>query len=56
MAMGKIETWDSLTHMDLVASVEEVFKITLDADDIIRMTDVQSIKNIVERKTNYNGN
>ena len=30
-----VELWDSVGHMDLVASLEEVFGIMFDTDDII---------------------
>jgi acyl carrier protein len=30
-----IETWDSVGHMALMASIEEVFGIEMDIDDII---------------------
>lgn len=40
-----IPSWDSLTHMDLVTTIEKHFEITLSMEDIVEMT---SIKNIVE--------
>jgi acyl carrier protein len=32
---NSIETWDSVGHMGMIASLEEVFEIMLDTDDII---------------------
>lgn len=31
----KIETWDSVGHMSLMAAIEDAFGIMLDTDDII---------------------
>lgn len=30
-----VEAWDSVGHMDLMATIEEAFDIMMDADDII---------------------
>jgi acyl carrier protein len=32
---NSIETWDSVGHMGMIASLEETFEIELDTDDII---------------------
>ena len=32
---NSIETWDSVGHMGMISSLEEVFEIMLDTDDII---------------------
>jgi acyl carrier protein len=35
---NSIEAWDSVGHMGMIASLEEVFEIELDTDDIIEFS------------------
>ncbi|MGH4119860.1 acyl carrier protein [Clostridium sp.] len=44
-----IDSWDSLGHVDLVTSLEEIFDISLEVVDISRMYTVGGIKKIVEK-------
>ena len=50
LTMEDIEKWDSLTHMDLITSLEEGLEIQLSMDDIMSMKDIKTIKNIVQEK------
>lgn len=50
LTMQDIERWDSLTHMDLVTSIEEGLEIQLTMDDIMSMKDIKTIKKIVHEK------
>ncbi len=50
LTMQDVDRWDSLTHMDLVTSIEEGLGIELTMGDIMSMTDVKTIKFIVEQK------
>lgn len=45
-----IDTWDSLTHMELVANLEEGLGIEFDGDEIADMLSVKSIEKIVSEK------
>jgi acyl carrier protein len=45
-----LENWDSLTHMDLVVSVEEEFEIRLTSDEIIEMKNFKMIKELLASK------
>ncbi|MBZ9608173.1 acyl carrier protein [Clostridium estertheticum] len=45
----EIESWDSLGHVELITSLEEVFDIALDVVDISRMYTIGDIKKIVEK-------
>lgn len=45
--MGQTETWDSLTHMELIAGMEQDFGIELTSDEIITMTSVANIKTVL---------
>ncbi len=44
-----IPAWDSLGHMNLMASLEEEFSIELDIDDIIDFSSFERGKLILER-------
>ena len=43
----KIAKWDSLTHMDLVITIENEFSVRLEIDDIIAMTSLNAIRNVL---------
>lgn len=43
----EIEKWDSLNHLKFTARLEEVYGIELDMDDIINMSSVKKIKEIL---------
>ena len=47
LTMEDIGNWDSLTHMDLIASLEETFSIQLSMDEIMEMKDIKVIKRII---------
>lgn len=42
--------WDSLGHVTLGSSLEEVFEISLDVDELMEMEDVRSIVKILQKK------
>lgn len=44
-----VELWDSVGHMDLVASLEEVFDIMFDTDDIIDFSSYEKGKEIIKK-------
>lgn len=45
-----VAKWDSLTHMDLVVSLESEFNVYFEVDDIIAMTSLQAIRDILKEK------
>ena len=47
ISMDDFDIWDSLSHMELVVSIEEEFKIELTADEIVAMQNVGEIKRII---------
>ena len=47
LTMEDIESWDSLTHMDLITSIEEGLDIQLTMDDIMNCKDIKTIRTIV---------
>ena len=51
LTMKDVSNWDSISHMNLIVNIEEVFKIELTGDDIAEMTSFDQIRFIVERYT-----
>ena len=49
LAYNSIKEWDSVGHMALVAELEDAFEIMLDTDDIIDMSSVARIKEILRK-------
>ena len=47
-----IAAWDSIGHMDLVASIEDAFDIMMDSNDIIDFSSFEKGKEILSK--NYN--
>lgn len=45
-----IDSWDSLKQMDLVMSLERAYDISLDMEDIVRMTTVAAIMEVLAAK------
>ena len=43
--------WDSLTHMDLITTIEREFNISLTLDDIIEMSSFSKIRGIIKSNT-----
>lgn len=52
--MKDIDSWDSLTHMELIVSLEDEFGIEFTADEIMEMVDVGKIEKIIGEKANGN--
>lgn len=46
-----IDTWDSLTHMELIANLESMLRLEFSSDEIIAMTSLATIQQIVNEKT-----
>ena len=42
-----IPQWDSVGHLSLASSLEEVFGITLDVDDLMEMENVREIDRVM---------
>jgi len=45
-----IAAWDSMGHVELAFSLEAVFGLTLDVQDLMDMEDVRRVVSVVERK------
>ena len=44
-----IEQWDSISHMMLIAELEDAFDVEIDTDDVIDMSSVAKAKEILEK-------
>lgn len=44
-----VELWDSLNHMNLMAGIEETFKVTLSTEEIIEGTSYEAICRVLKR-------
>jgi acyl carrier protein len=51
MTADDVEEWDSLTHIDLIVSIESDFKIKLTIDEMIGLKDVGDMIELIEKKT-----
>lgn len=49
--MEATSTWDSLSHMQLIAAIEEEFAIELSADEIVMMRSVGQIRDVLRAKS-----
>ena len=49
LSMDTVSGWDSLRHIQLMARIEKDFGIELDFKDTLAMTNVQSIRSILEK-------
>jgi acyl carrier protein len=48
-AYNELEAWDSLTHLKIVARIEDAFSIEMEVDDIIAMENFGKAREIVSR-------
>jgi acyl carrier protein len=46
---NSIREWDSVAHMALIAELEDAYDIMLDTDDIIDMSSVGKIREILKK-------
>jgi acyl carrier protein len=48
MSIHKIDTWNSLTHIEFVVTIEERFNIQLTEDEIVSMTSIGEVQRILD--------
>jgi acyl carrier protein len=51
MTADNVESWDSLTHVDLIVAIEKEFKIRLTTGEISGLKSVGQLTALVLRKT-----
>ena len=44
---GRTQLWDSVGHMQLVTAIEVTFGITIDAEDVVEMSDYPAIRRVL---------
>ena len=50
LSMAEVESWDSLQHMNLIASLEQAYGIELTFEEIVQMQNVGEIKRVLASK------
>lgn len=45
-----IPNWDSLSHMLLILAIEKHYKLALTGEDIIRMTSIKEMEQVLQEK------
>jgi acyl carrier protein len=50
LTMEDIQSWDSLTHMNLITSIENSLPVLFSMEEIMAMTDVKTLRGIVKEK------
>lgn len=45
-----VDTWDSIHQLSMVAAIEEVFDLMMDAEDILEMTSYENVKKLLISK------
>ena len=51
LSIHKVDTWNSLTHIELVISIEERFDIQLSEDEIVAMTSIGEMIRILSDRS-----
>lgn len=46
-AYGRTDGWDSVGHMQLIAAIEEAFGVSVDADEVFAMSDVEAVRHVL---------
>jgi acyl carrier protein len=49
LGMNDVGNWDSLTHMNLIVTIESEFDIEISGDDIAEMITFDKIREIVKK-------
>jgi acyl carrier protein len=47
---GQVEGWDSLGHVNLMSAVESTYDVSIDMDEMIQVTNIADIKEILKKK------
>ena len=50
LAMKDLDVWDSLKHMEVIASLEQQFELQFTFDEIVSMRSVGDIKRVLSNK------
>ena len=50
LSMKSLDVWDSLKHMEVIATLEDKFGVELTFDEIVTMQSVREIKRVLKQK------
>lgn len=51
MTAADVARWTSLSHINLILAVEDAFDVKIGSGDIEKLTNVQALISLIERKT-----
>lgn len=46
----EVDTWNSLTHIEFVVTIEERFRIQLTEDEIASMTSIEQVEKVLSER------
>jgi acyl carrier protein len=49
LGMNDVNNWDSLSHMNLIVSIEDEFNLELSGDEIAEMVTFNQIREIIQK-------
>ena len=49
-SQNNLKNWDSVNHMNLILAIEKEFDITLDNNDVIKLSDFKSCFQLITNK------
>ena len=49
-SQNNLKNWDSINHMNLILAIEKEFDITLDNNDVIKLSDFRSCFQLIKNK------
>lgn len=49
-SLDNLEGWDSVTHITLVASLEDLYSVTFSLQELEEITTIRNIASIIDRK------
>ena len=49
-SQNNLKNWDSVNHMNLILAIEKEFDITLDNNDVIKLSDFRSCFQLIKNK------
>lgn len=50
LTKGQVEAWTSLVHLELIAALQESFRVTLTTSEILRLKSVRDARQILRAK------
>ena len=50
LTMARLQSWDSLQHMELITEIEQQFEILFTGDEIADLVSIGAIRSLVQAK------